>query len=329
MEQKKRILSGMRPTGKLHLGHYCGALQNWVRLQKEYQCFYMIADWHALTTDYERIGPIQEYTLDMVTDMIAAGIDPEKSTLFVQSQVKEHAELALLLGMLTPLSWLERVPTYKEQMQQLTGRDLSTFGFLGYPLLQAADIMIYKAHAVPVGVDQQPHIELTREVARRFNFFYGDIFPEPECLLAEESKILGLDNRKMSKSYDNAIFLSDTPDVIRKKVGTMITDPARIKRSDPGHPEVCNVFTFHKIFSPEGVTEEVRFKCEHAEIGCVEDKKKMAEYLITAIAPHQARRAELAKQPDRIRDILNQGNKKAAEFAERTMDEVRKAMKLK
>lgn len=217
MQEKKRILSGMRPTGKLHIGHYCGALQNWVRLQKEYQCFYMIADWHALTTDYERIGPIQEYTLDMVTDMIAAGIDPEKSTLFVQSQVKEHAELALLLGMLTPLPWLERVPTYKEQMQQLTDRDLSTFGFLGYPLLQAADIMIYKAHAVPVGVDQQPHIELTREIARRFNSFYGNIFPEPECLLAEESKILGLDRRKMSKSYDNAIYLSDTPDVIRKK----------------------------------------------------------------------------------------------------------------
>ncbi|MDI6784617.1 MAG: tryptophan--tRNA ligase [bacterium] len=327
--ERKRILSGMRPTGKLHLGHYCGALQNWVRLQKEYQCFYMIADWHALTTDYEKIGPIQEYTLDMVLDMLAAGIDPEKSTLFVQSKVKEHAELALLLGMLTPLPWLERVPTYKEQMQQLTDRDLSTFGFLGYPVLQAADIMIYKAHAVPVGVDQQPHIELTREIARRFNFFYGEIFPEPECLLAEESKILGLDNRKMSKSYENALYLSDTPDVIRKKVSTMITDPARVKRSDPGHPETCNVFTFHKIFSPPEVTEEIRGKCERAEIGCVEDKKKMAEELITAIAPHQSRRAELAKQPAQIRDILNEGNRKATAFAKTTMDEVRKAMHLK
>ncbi|MCX7918067.1 MAG: tryptophan--tRNA ligase [bacterium] len=327
--ERKRILSGMRPTGKLHLGHYCGALQNWVRLQKDYQCFYMIADWHALTTDYERIGPIREYTLDMVIDMLAAGIDPEKSVVFIQSQVKQHAELALLLGMLTPLPWLERVPTYKEQMQQLTGRDLSTFGFLGYPLLQAADIMIYKAHAVPVGIDQQPHIELTREIARRFNFFYGEIFPEPECLLAEESKILGLDNRKMSKSYDNAIYLSDTPDIIRKKVSTMITDPARVKRSDPGHPEVCNVFTFHKIFSPAEVTAEVQHKCVHAEIGCVEDKKKMAEYLITALAPHQARRAELTKDPAQVWDILEQGRKKATIVAEQTMDEVRKAMHLR
>lgn len=285
MPNKKRVLSGMRPTGQLHLGHLVGALNNWVRLQKDYQCFFMIADWHALTTSYEDIGPIKEYTRDNVIDMLAAGIDTSKSVLFVQSDVKEHAELALLLGMLTPIPWLERVPTYKEQQQELSTKDLSTFGFLGYPLLQAADILIYKAHAVPVGVDQVPHVELTREIARRFNGFYGEIFPEPESLLTEVPKLPGLDGRKMSKSYGNSIYLSDDAKTIKDKVKTMVTDPARVKRSDPGHPDVCPVFQYHKVFAPQ-VTEQVRKECTTAAIGCVDCKKNLANELVDFLAPH-------------------------------------------
>ena len=285
MADKKRVLSGMRPTGQLHLGHLVGALNNWVKLQKDYQCYFMIADWHALTTSYEDIGPIKDYTHDMVIDMIAAGIDPSKSVLFLQSDIKEHAELSLLLGMITPVPWLERVPTYKEQQQELSNKDLSTFGFLGYPLLQAADILIYKANAVPVGVDQVPHVELTREIARRFNAFYGEIFPEPESLLTEVPKLSGLDGRKMSKSYDNSIYLSDNAKTIREKVKTMITDPARVKRSDPGHPDVCPVFQYHKVFAPS-VTQKVRNECENALIGCVDCKMNLANELIDYLAPH-------------------------------------------
>lgn len=327
MANKKRVLSGMRPTGQLHLGHLVGALNNWVKLQKDYQCFFMIADWHALTTSYEDIGPLREFTRDNVIDMLAAGIDTTQSVLFVQSDVKEHAELALLLGMLTPVPWLERVPSYKEQQQELSTKDLSTYGFLGYPLLQAADILIYKAHAVPVGVDQVPHIELTREIARRFNGFYGEIFPGQESLLTEVPKLPGLDGRKMSKSYGNSIYLSDDAKTIKEKVKTMVTDPARIKRSDPGHPDVCPVFQYHKIFAPQA-TETVRHECSNALIGCVDCKKNLANELVEFLAPHHEKRAELLKEKDVVENTLSSGKVKATYEAEKTMTEVRKAMKL-
>ena len=327
MPEKKRVLSGMRPTGQLHLGHLVGALDNWVKLQKEYQCYFMIADWHALTTSYEDIGPLKEYIQDNVIDMLAAGIDPAKSVLFLQSDIKEHAELSLLLGMLTPVPWLERVPSYKEQQQELTTKDLSTFGFLGYPLLQAADILIYKAHAVPVGVDQVPHIELTREIARRFNTFYGNTFPEPESLLTEVPKLSGLDGRKMSKSYGNSIYLSDNAKTIRDKVKTMVTDPARVKRSDPGHPDVCPVFQYHKVFAPQ-VTDQVRKECTSASIGCVDCKLNLANELTEYLAPLHERRLELLKKKDVVEQTLTAGKKKAHETASKTMTDVRKAMKI-
>jgi tryptophanyl-tRNA synthetase len=317
----------MRPTGQLHLGHLYGALQNWVSLQDKYECYFMVADWHSLTTNYEDIGPIKEFTYDNVIDMLAAGVDPEKSVLFIQSRVLQHAELSLLLGMLTPLPWLERVPTYKDQIRELSNKDLSTFGFLGYPVLMAADILVYKATAVPVGVDQVPHVELTRELARRFNNFYGEILPEPESLLTPVSKLLGLDGRKMSKSYGNSIYLSDPPKTIEDKVKTMVTDPARIKKTDLGHPDVCPVFSYHKVFEPS-VTGEIREACEKANIGCVECKKRLAKEIIQKLAPHHERRAELSKDKDRITNILEEGIKKAQNTAEQTMCDVRKAMKL-
>ena len=250
MSQKKRILSGMRPTGPLHMGNLLGALANWVKLQDEYDCFYFIADWHALTSDYEDTARVKDYTKEIIIDWLSAGLTPEKSTLFVQSQIKEHAELFLILGMITPVPWLERNPTYKEQITEISNKDLSNFGFLGYPILQAADIIMYKPYGVPVGVDQAPHVEITREIARRFNHIYGNVFPEPELILTETPKILGMDRRKMSKSYGNAIFLSDAPEQIREKVSRMITDPQRARRSDPGNPDVCNVFSFHKLYTP-------------------------------------------------------------------------------
>ncbi|MEX1347871.1 MAG: tryptophan--tRNA ligase, partial [Desulfobacterales bacterium] len=249
MSQKKRILSGMRPTGPLHLGNLLGALANWVNMQDDYDCYFFIADWHALTSDYDNTEPIEKNRKEIMMDWLSAGLTPEKSTLFVQSQVKEHAELFLLLTMITPVPWLERNPTYKEQIGEMTNKDLSTFGFLGYPVLQAADIIIYKPDGVPVGVDQAPHVEITREIARRFNHFYGNVFPEPATILTETPKILGIDRRKMSKSYNNAIFLSDSPKDIIAKVSRMITDPQRKRRSDPGNPDVCNVFDFHKLYT--------------------------------------------------------------------------------
>jgi tryptophanyl-tRNA synthetase len=326
-DTKKRILSGMRPTGQLHLGHLYGALQNWVSLQDQYDCYFMVADWHSLTTNYEDIGPIRDFTYDNVIDMLAAGVDPEKSVLFIQSRVLQHAELSLLLGMLAPMPWLERVPTYKDQIRELSNKDLSTFGFLGYPVLMAADILVYKATAVPVGVDQVPHVELTRELARRFNYFYGEVLPEPESLLTPVSKLLGLDGRKMSKSYGNSIYLSDPPKTIEDKVKTMVTDPARIKKTDLGHPDVCPVFSYHKVFEPS-VTGDIREACEKASIGCVECKKRLAKEIIQKLAPHHERRAELSQDKDRITDILEEGIKKARNTAEQTMRDVRKAMKL-
>jgi tryptophanyl-tRNA synthetase len=325
---KKRVLSGMRPTGPLHLGNLHGALANWISMQDDYECFFFIADWHALTTDYEATESIKENIHAVFLDWLSVGLSPEKCTLFVQSYQKEHAELFLILSMITPLPWLERNPTYKEQMAQLENKDLTTFGFLGYPVLQAADIIMYKANGVPVGIDQAPHVELTREIARRFNHFYGDIFPAPETILTETSKILGLDRRKMSKSYNNAIFLSDPPEVIQQKVSQMITDPQRARRSDPGNPDVCNVFTFHTLYSDEETIQRVDAECRKAEIGCVECKEKMGAYLMKALEPIREKRAEYEAKPQLVADIMDDGNTKARVIARNTMEEVREAVKI-
>jgi tryptophanyl-tRNA synthetase len=329
MNVKKRILSGMRPTGPLHLGNLHGALTNWVDMQDNFDCFFFIADWHALTSDYETPGAITGYVDEMMIDWLSAGLDPEKSTLFVQSLVPEHAELFLFLSMITPVPWLERNPTYKDQMVQIENKDLSTFGFLGYPVLQAADIIIYKAHGVPVGIDQVPHVEITREIARRFNFLYGDVFPEPEAILTKTSKILGLDRRKMSKSYHNAIYLSDTSDEIARKVSQMVTDPQRMRKSDPGNPDVCNVFEFHKIYSPSQTWESIDPQCRTAAIGCVECKQIMAANLIAAMQPLHERRAHFKAKPERVKEIMAAGSERARAIARTTMAEVRRAIKIK
>jgi tryptophanyl-tRNA synthetase len=328
MSQKKRILSGMRPTGPLHLGNLLGALANWVSIQDEYDCFFFIADWHALTSDYENTDPIEGYKKEIMLDWLSAGLTPEKSTLFVQSRVKEHAELFLLLTMITPVSWLERNPTYKEQIGQISNKDLSTFGFLGYPVLQAADIIMYKPYGVPVGVDQAPHVEITREIARRFNYFYGNVFPEPEVILTKTPKILGTDRRKMSKSYDNAIFLSDSPEIISKKVAGMITDPQRARRSDPGNPEVCNVYDFHKLYTAPDTVAEIDEQCRAAGIGCVECKQKMAQNLIEALKPIREKRAYYEARPQLVEEIMIDGSNKASETAKQTMQDVRAAVKI-
>jgi tryptophanyl-tRNA synthetase len=385
--KRKRVLSGMRPTGRLHLGHFFGALQNWLKLQEEYDCFFFVADWHALTTHYEDTSSVAENTLQVAIDWLSVGLNPEKSTLFVQSQILEHAELHLLLSMITPLSWLERVPTYKEQIENLKERDLGTYGFLGYPLLQAADIAMYGEPRiellVPVGEDQVPHVELTREVVRRFNtaFFEiqkqpnekqmkelrdafeskadvashkgliewepllrkihsspielrqsvfanakiktAEILAEPGHLLTQTPRLPGLDGRRMSKSYGNAIWLSDPPEELRAKVRNMLTDPQRVKRTDPGRPEICPVFAWHKLFSGPDLIARIDRECRTAAIGCVDCKKLMAENLITWIEPVQARRKEFEAQPRRVWDILDAGGKKAHAAARRTMKRVR------
>jgi len=328
MTAKKRIVSGMRPTGALHLGNLHGALANWIAMQDAYECFFFVADWHALTSDYEDPGNISTYSRNMVIDWLGAGLSPEKSTLFVQSRVKAHAELFLLLSMITPVPWLERNPTYKEQIDALNNKDLSTFGFLGYPVLQAADIIIYRADGVPVGIDQAPHIEITREIARRFNYLYGRVFPEPETILTETGKVLGLDRRKMSKSYNNAIFLSEVPESIREKVSRMITDPQRMRRKDPGNPSVCNVFTFHGFYSPREQVARIENACRAAEIGCVECKKEMAEHLIAYLAPIRERICYFQDHPGIVDDIITAGNQRARDVAEETMAAVRAALKI-
>ncbi|MFP4348940.1 MAG: tryptophan--tRNA ligase [Thermodesulfobacteriota bacterium] len=328
MADKKRILSGMRPTGPLHLGNLHGALANWIRMQEEYDCFFFIADWHALTSGYEETGRITDYVKKMMIDWLSVGLSPEKATLFVQSHIKEHAELFLLLSMITPVPWLERNPTYKEQIVQMSNKDLSTFGFLGYPVLQAADIIIYKANGVPVGIDQVPHVEITREIARRFNYLYGHVFPEPDAILTKTSKVLGWDRRKMSKSYDNAIYLSDSPEVIREKVSKFITDPDRKRRKDPGNPDICNVFDFHKLYSPEEMIQAVDHQCRHAEIGCVEDKKQMAENLIASLEPIREKRRYYEERPREVADIIITGGNKAREVARQTLEEVRAAIRI-
>jgi tryptophanyl-tRNA synthetase len=324
---RKRVLSGMRPTGRLHLGHLFGALDNWKTLQEQYDCFFFIADWHALTTDYADPSKIKEYTIEVVLDWLAAGLDPAKATFFVQSRLPEHAELHLLFSMYTPLAWLERVPTYKEQREQITDKDLGTYGFLGYPLLQAADILIYKAHFVPVGVDQVPHVELTREVARRFNFLYRAVLVEPEALLTEFPKIPGTDGRKMSKSYDNAIFLSDTPETVTAKIKPMITDPARQRRSDPGNPDVCPVFDLHKVFTPKAERQGyVVPGCTTAGIGCLDCKAVLLRHMLPVLAPISTRRADLARDPARVLEILEDGTARAKKVASETLNEVKGAM---
>ena len=384
--QRPRILSGMRPTGKLHLGNLVGALQNWVKLQDVYDSFHFVADWHMLTTGYENTLDLRQDTWEMVADWLACGLDPVKATFFVQSRLPEHAELHLLFSMVTPLSWLERVPTYKEQLENLQDRDLNTYGFLGYPLLQAADILMYKPRYVPVGEDQVPHVELTREVARRFNQAFGQlhpkkrsdqewiswgaglrgfsrppvgkagqyvlesyyrasldvraeylnrdvgtldpIFPEPEALLTSAPRLPGKDGRKMSKSYSNAIFLTDAPEVVSKKLATMVTDPARKRRTDPGDPDVCPVFDLHKIFSAQETIERVDRECRTAEIGCVDCKKLAAGHLNAFLAPIQERRKPYEENPQKVWDILEDGTERARKVAHQTMAEVRKAVNL-
>ncbi len=328
MTEKKRILSGMRPTGPLHLGNLHGALLNWVEMQDQYDCFFFIADWHAMTSDYEDTDPISGYIRDMMIDWLSAGLSPDKSTLFVQSHIKEHTELFLILSMITPVPWLERNPTYKEQIVQLNNKDLSTFGFLGYPVLQAADIIMYKAYGVPVGIDQVPHVEITREIARRFNYFYGDIFPEPESILTKTPKILGIDRRKMSKSYDNAIYYSSSPDDISSNVAKMLTDPQRARKSDPGNPDICNVFEFHKLYSDSKTIDRTNKECRTAEIGCVECKQIMAKYLIKALEPMREKREYYEARPQLIDDIIVEGRDKARRVASQTMAEVRAAIKI-
>jgi len=318
----------MRPTGPLHLGNLHGALANWISMQDQYDCFFFIADWHALTSDYENTGHISKYVRNMIMDWLSAGLSPDKSTLFIQSHIKEHAELFLLLTMITPVPWLERNPTYKDQIVQLNNKDLSTFGFLGYPVLQAADIIMYKAYGVPVGVDQVPHVEITREIARRFNYFYGEVFPEPESILTETPKILGIDGRKMSKSYNNAIFLSDDPDEITANVAKMLTDPQRAKKSDPGDPDVCNVYEFHKLYSDDQTIQRINRECRTAEIGCVECKKIMARHLINFLEPMRKKREYYEARPDLVDDIIADGCEKARQVARETMAEVREAIKI-
>jgi tryptophanyl-tRNA synthetase len=343
-DQKKRVLSGMRPTGagRLHLGNYMGALHGWVELQHQYECYFFIADLHALTSDYADTSQLGQNTVDVALDFLSAGLDPEKCTLFVQSQVKTHFELPQLLGMITPLGWLERVPTYKEQLENITGKDLTTFGFLGYPLMMASDILLYQAHFVPVGQDQVAHVEITREIARRFNSFYpkkgtgnGDetasvetVLPEPQVLLTPSPKLPGTDGRKMSKSYDNTILLSDPEPVIRQKLKTMVTDPARIRRSDPGNPEVCPVFDLHKVFSSAETQQKAREGCTTASIGCIECKSWVADAIVAHVTPIQERRRKYEQDIPLVKEILRAGSQRASVRSEQTMREVRAAVGL-
>jgi tryptophanyl-tRNA synthetase len=336
----KRILSGMRSTGRLHVGHYLGALKNWIKLQAEgNDCFFMVADWHALTSDYADPSRLRENMKESVLGWLGAGLDPEKSTIFVQSLVKEHAELALLLGMFSPLAWLERCPTYKDQITQLSNKDLETYGFLGYPVLQAADILVYRANAVPVGEDQLPHLELTREIARRVNYFHGGpieagtnrptnpIFPEPDAILSPVPKLSGLDGRKMSKSYDNGIYLNDSESDVQAKVKTMVTDTARVRRTDPGHPENCTVCHYQTIFNAEKAPE-LHEGCRTATLGCVDCKRELASAMNGMLEPMRERRARFESRPQDVADILETGTAKARGEAQKTMEIVRERLSL-
>ncbi|MBW1645622.1 MAG: tryptophan--tRNA ligase [Deltaproteobacteria bacterium] len=325
---KKRVLSGMRTTGKLHLGHFHGVLTNWLELQDKYDCFFFAADWHALTSEFQHPENIPASTRDLFLDWLSVGIDPGKATIFVQSHVKEHAELHLLLSMITPLSWLLRNPTFKDSQEESKNEEAATYGFLGYPVLQAADIIIYRANLVPIGVDQLPHVELTREITRRFNYLYGEIFPVPDPLLTETPKLLGLDGRKMSKSYNNAIFLADDEETIRKKVSQMITDIQRARRKDPGDPEVCNLFPLQLLYSRPEEVARIREECPRAAIGCVECKKILTVNLQRHLAPIREKRRFYERHPDDLNDIIAAGTSRAREEAAATMARVREKMKI-
>ena len=322
---KERILSGMRPTGALHLGHLIGVLQNWRMLQEQYECFFMVADWHALMSEYENPSQIKKSIQDCIIDWLACGIDPQKSVVFKQSDVPEHLELSFIFGVLTPLPWLERNPTYKEQLRDLSSRNLTTYGFLGYPILQASDIILYHAKKVPIGVDQLPHLELAREIVRKFNLLYQGKLPEPMPLLTETPKLLGIDARKMSKSYDNTIDLGDSPEVIVKKAGRMFTDPLRIKMTDPGHPENCNVYSYYKIFAPEK-REFVYDYCSNAKKGCTECKANLGSLLADYLKPIREKKQELKET--QINSILTEGAQKARAIARQTMQEVKELVGL-
>jgi len=324
---KQRVVSGMRPTGKLHVGHYHGVLENWVRIQNDFDCFFFVADWHSLTTEYADTSGIRESIREMVLDWLAFGLDPSKSVVFRQSMVPHHSELNLILSMITPVSWLERCPTYKEMQDNLDTKDLSTFGFLGYPVLMAADIILYKATRVPVGHDQLPHLEVTREITRRFNHLYGNVFPEPEALLTETPKLLGLDGRKMSKSYGNSIYLCDTAEDTAAKLKSMMTDPQRVRRNDPGEPDVCVAFNLHRIYLPQDKLDEIIPACRNASIGCVECKKILAGYMNERLAPFRTKREELATDPQLVDDVLTDGSARASQISDSVMAEVRSALK--
>lgn len=316
----------MRPTGRLHLGHLVGALDNWLKLQEQYECFFMVADWHALMSEYENSPLVGEYTLDNVIDWLSVGLDPEKATFFIQSQVKEHLELHMIFSCITPLGLLERCPTYKEQMREIKTRNLNTYGFLGYPVLQAADILVYKADKVPVGEDQLPHLELTREIARRFNALCKkDLLPSPEAILTKTPRLLGTDGRKMSKSYGNTVDISDSEETIKKKIGSMFTDPKRIKLTDPGHPDSCNVHAYYAVFAPQ-MKPQVDDWCRNAKVGCTQCKAMLAEEIIKILKPVHQKRKEFSKDKAKVARILEKGKEKASEAGSRTIKEIRHAL---
>jgi tryptophanyl-tRNA synthetase len=326
---RRRVLSGMQPSGLMHLGNYLGALENWKTLQEQYDCYFFVADWHALSTNYTDTSRIRTFVREMLIDWLAGGIDPDRSTIFIQSRIPEHAILHLLLSMMTPVSWLERNPTYKEKQEEIKEKDLTTYGFLGYPVLQAADILLYKPDFVPVGKDQLPHLELTRELARRFNDIYKTaVFPEPKEYLTKFPRVLGTDGRKMSKSYNNTITLSDPEPVVRQKLKTMVTDPARVRRTDPGNPDLCPVYEFHNIYSPQAVKDQVNQDCRTAAIGCIDCKKLVADRMVEQLMPIWDKRAKLTQEPSRLDEIVEAGSTRAAAVASATLREVNEAMKI-
>jgi tryptophanyl-tRNA synthetase len=325
-QKKKTVFSGIRPTGPAHLGNYAGAMRNWVLLQDEYKCFYSIVTWHALSSEYQNSKIIKEYTLEMAIDLLSIGLDPEECVLFVQSDVKEHAELHLLLSMVTPLPWVERVPTFKDMQKELADRDINTYGYLGYPVLQTADIILYKAEIVPVGEDQTAHLELAREITRRFNRLFGHIFPEPQIMLTETPRLAGTDGRKMSKSFGNAIYLKDRPEVIKAKIAPMVTDTRRQRRSDAGEPNDCPAFTLHNAFVEKERREELAQACRTAGIGCLDCKKVVIESLINLFEPYREKRTKLEGDPDLVWGTLEQGNARARKAAQKTMADVRAAI---
>ena len=323
-----RILSGMQPSGLMHLGNLLGALENWKTLQTQHECFFFVADWHALSTNYADTSRLKEFTQELLIDWLAAGIDPNRATVFIQSQVPEHAILHLLFSMIIPIPWLERNPTYKEKQEEITEKDLTTYGFLGYPVLQAADILLYKPDLVPVGKDQLPHLELTREVGRRFNSLYTTVFPEPKEYLTKFPKVLGTDGRKMSKSYHNTINLSDTEPVVRQKLKTMVTDPARVRRTDKGNPDICPVYDFHRFFSSEDVIKRIDTDCRTAAIGCIDCKRQVADAMVERFSPMWETRATFSARPKQTQEVIEEGRKRAATVASETMAEVKEAMKI-